>query len=141
MSLTSEAFEILEQIESVSSTNAKKQLMLDNLDNNILFNLFYWTYNPFFHFYMNWVEFPDVGNKPRPNKYPRHIVEFKCILGKLNSRKVTGNNAKDMVNKFLESCDIVEIKWYSRVIIRDLRCGVSVTTINNVYGQIGRAHV
>lgn len=136
MSLTSEAFEILEQIESVSSTNAKKQLMLDNLDNNILFNLFYWTYNPFFHFYMNWVEFPDVGNKPRPNKYPRHIVEFKCILGKLNSRKVTGNNAKDMVNKFLESCDIVEIKWYSRVIIRDLRCGVSVTTINNVYGQV-----
>ena len=48
MSLTAEAFEALEAIEQVSSTNKKKEILNDNYENNILFDLLYWTYNPFY---------------------------------------------------------------------------------------------
>lgn len=139
MSLTEQAFEILEQIESVSSTNAKKELISENIDNNILFNLFYWTYNPFLHFYMNKIDLFEVVPDKRKNgksEYPKHMVEFKRILSRLNARKETGNSARDMVQNFLKTCDSLEIKWYLRVISRDLRCGVSVTTINNMYGNV-----
>lgn len=136
MSLTAEAFEALEAIEQVSSTNKKKEILNDNYENNILFDLLYWTYNPFYHYYMNSVEIPNTDVVESVNGYSRHICEFKRILSRLNARRISGNNAKDVVYKFLEKCDSVEIKWYVRVLTRDLRCGISVTTINNVYGDV-----
>lgn len=137
MSLTLDAFRALNQIEMVRSTNAKKQILLDNIDNNILFDILYWTYNPFYHYYMNKVDIPDnVVHHKSGSIYRRHMVEFKRILGRLNARFVTGNKARDMVFEFLEKCCDLEVKWYSRILTRDLRCGISVTTINNVYGSV-----
>lgn len=136
MNLTEKAFHVLDGIEAVSSVNAKKTLLNENIDNNILFNLLYWTYNPFYHYYMNKIEAPDVGDKINTSRYPQHALEFKRILSKLNARHVTGNNARDMVFDFLKTCDSIEIKWYSRVITRDLKSGVSVTTINNIYDAV-----
>lgn len=137
MGLTNDAFMALEEIESVSSTNAKKQILADNMENNILFDILFWTYNPFYHYYMNKVELPNgVTSVKSSMRYAHHMVEFKRILGKLNARIETGNNARDMVQTFLKSCDNKEIKWYTRVLTRDLRCGISVKTINNVYGDV-----
>lgn len=137
MSLTKRAFEILDQIENTSSSNAKKELMSDNADNNILFNIFYWTYNPFYHYYMNKIEAPKVVKMTNGDKiYICNMKRFKSVLSKLNARYVTGNLAKDLVTDFLSCCDTLEQKWYMRILTRDLRCGVSTTIINRVYGDV-----
>ena len=128
------AFDVLEQIESTTSSNEKKKILNDNIDNNILFNLLYWTYNFNYHYYMNKID-DNIKTYPNDTKMKQNIFDFKKLLAKLNSRKITGNSAKDAVNYFLSSCCDIEQKWYKRVLKRDLRCGISITTINNVYGN------
>lgn len=133
--LTTEAFDVLEQIEKTSSSNEKKQWLMDNKDNNILFNLLYWTYNPFYHYYMNKIDLDCSTNKNHKG-HKHNVIKFKRILSELNNRRVTGNVARDMVINFLKTCDSIEQKWYMRVLKRDLKIGVSITTINKVYDNV-----
>lgn len=58
--------------------------------------------------------------------------EFKTILMELIDRKLTGNAAKD---KLVEVCEKTSVNtwnnWYRRILLKDLKCGVSESTINN----------
>ncbi len=55
-----------------------------------------------------------------------------AITGFIN-RDVTGNTARDMVEKMMESATKAEWnRWYRRILIKDLRCGVSEKTINKI---------
>lgn len=59
--------------------------------------------------------------------------EFKNCLLKLNKREITGNQAKNAVNIMLEKSTKDEWNYfYRRILIKDLRCGLSEKTINNV---------
>lgn len=49
------------------------------------------------------------------------------------TRDVTGNAAKDLIRSMMKSATKEQWnKWYRRILIKDLRCGVSEKTINNV---------
>ena len=55
-----------------------------------------------------------------------------AITGFVN-RDITGNTARDMVHHLMLSASQDEWNyWYRRILIKDLRCGVSEKTINNV---------
>jgi len=55
-----------------------------------------------------------------------------AITGFVN-RTVTGNTARDMVTTMMKSATKAEWNgWYRRILIKDLRCGVSEKTINKV---------
>ena len=58
---------------------------------------------------------------------------FTLAITGLVSRQVTGNTARDMVAAMMKSATKAEWNdWYRRILIKDLRCGVSEKTINNV---------
>jgi len=58
---------------------------------------------------------------------------FTLAITGLISRQVTGNTARDMVAEMMKSATKAEWNdWYRRILIKDLRCGVSEKTINNV---------
>jgi len=55
------------------------------------------------------------------------------LAKKLISRKVTGNKARELIQEHMEYATKDEWNnWYRRILRKDLRCGVSVKTVNNV---------
>jgi DNA ligase 1 len=95
-----------------------------------LFNC-YEAYNPFHVFGVRQV--PETqGLVDRPNPWPA----FWGLLESLRTRSVTGHDARDAIQAMSEQFDSEE--WNSlcrRVIIKDLRCGISEKTLNKVLGK------
>ena len=58
---------------------------------------------------------------------------FTLALTGFTTRNVTGNTARDMIQTMMKSATKREWNgWYRRILIKDLRCGVSEKTINKV---------
>jgi DNA ligase-1 len=58
---------------------------------------------------------------------------FTLALTGFTTRNVTGNTARDMIQAMMKSATKAEWNgWYRRILIKDLRCGVSEKTINKV---------
>jgi len=58
---------------------------------------------------------------------------FTLALTGFVSRGITGNTARDMVTTMMNSATQEQWNhWYRRILIKDLRCGVSEKTINKV---------
>jgi DNA ligase-1 len=95
-----------------------------------LFNC-YQAYNPFYTFNVRQV--PETeGLINRPNPWPR----FWALLEDLRTRGISGHRARDAIRECAEEFDSDE--WNNlarRVMIKDLRCGVSEKTINKVVGK------
>ena len=61
---------------------------------------------------------------------------FALAITGLVTRNVTGNTARDMVDTMMKSATRLQWnQWYRRILIKDLRCGVSEKTINKVVGK------
>jgi len=58
---------------------------------------------------------------------------FQQALDGLRSREITGNAAQLVLDTMMESATQEQWNnWYRRILIKDLRCGVSEKTVNNV---------
>jgi len=58
---------------------------------------------------------------------------FTLTLTGFVSRNVTGNTARDIIASMMKSATKAEWNgWYRRILIKDLRCGVSEKTVNKV---------
>ena len=59
--------------------------------------------------------------------------DFKKDVDLLVERKKTGHAARDLINDLMSSAKKDQWNdWYRRILIKDLRCGVSEKTVNNV---------
>ena len=64
--------------------------------------------------------------------------DFKKLLLDLNNRELTGHNARDRIFDLMRKS--MKDEWnffYRRILIKDLRCGLSEKTINNVAKKNG----
>jgi DNA ligase-1 len=95
-----------------------------------LFNC-YQAYNPFYVFGVR--QIPETtGLTNQPNPWP----VFWAMLEDLRTRGITGNRAKIRIQEVAEMFDSDEWNLMCRrVLIKDLRCGVSEKTINKVVGK------
>lgn len=76
------------------------------------------------------------GNKNAPGVSWDH---FKALAKALSERKYTGNDARDAIIGIMSSSTEIQWNnWYRRILIKDLRCGVSEKTINTVAKRHGR---
>lgn len=92
-----------------------------------LFNA-YQAYNPYYTFHIKQVE-EVAGHRDRPNIWPK----FWALLESLRTRSVTGNAAREAIAECAELFD--DNEWNlvcRRVLIKDLRCGISEKTLNKV---------
>jgi len=95
-----------------------------------LFNC-YEAYNPFHVFGVRQVP-ETAGLAGRTNPWPA----FWGLLESLRTRSVTGHAARDAIASMSEQFDSEE--WNGlcrRVIIKDLRCGISEKTLNKILGK------
>lgn len=60
-------------------------------------------------------------------------VAFKELCNLLSTRQLTGHDARDAIELALSASTQSQWnEWYRRILIKDLRCGTSETTINKV---------
>jgi len=123
--------DILESLESDNGRLAKGSVMEANKDNKLLHRFFSLAFDP----WKNW----GVAKYDRP-KTPGSrghgddiVVEFLDLLIRLDKRELKGNAAKKAVSDIIQSGDAVSQKWLERLLWRNLRCGVSVSTINKLW--------
>ena len=115
-------------------TVIEKALMAAKLGSSsaqcFLFNC-YQTYNPYYTF--NVKQVPETqGLVDQENHWP----EFWALLEELRTRSITGHRAKDKIQQLSERFDSKEWNMVCRrVIIKDLRCGISEKTLNKVLGK------
>lgn len=65
--------------------------------------------------------------------------QFMALADKLSKRQLTGHAARDAINAAAETCSQEE--WnllYRRILLKDLRCGISETTVNKVLEKINK---
>lgn len=67
---------------------------------------------------------------------------FSDIVERLVDRTITGNAARDTVAEMMSEATQAEWNgWYRRILIKDLRCGVSEKTINKVVEKINDRYI
>ena len=60
------------------------------------------------------------------------FAEFEKLANALSRREVTGHAARDTIEFYMSEATIEEWNdWYRRILIKDLKCGVSAKTVNN----------
>lgn len=70
---------------------------------------------------------------------PREL--FLELCRQLSTRTATGNHARELTLKAMEMATATEWNdWYRRILIKDLRCGVSEKTINKVVEKINERY-
>ena len=95
-----------------------------------LFNC-YQAYNPYYVFNIKKVPETD-GLVDKPNPWPK----FWAMLEALRTRSITGHNARDAIADMSQQFDSIE--WNQlcrRVLIKDLRCGITERTLNKILGK------
>ena len=91
----------------------------------------YQAYNPYYTFHIKQV--PETqGIVNAANDWPR----FWALLESLRTRSVTGGNARQSIEDLSQEFDSDEWNMICRrVLIKDLRCGISEKTLNKILGK------
>jgi DNA ligase-1 len=75
-------------------------------------------------------QIPEKTNEDGPGL---NWIDFTGLAGRLRNRELTGNDARDAVDQAVKQSTQKQWNgWYRRILIKDLRCGVSEKTINKV---------
>ena len=68
--------------------------------------------------------------------------DFLSLAESLQARNLTGHAARDAVQECADKATMEEWNdWYRRILIKDLRCGTSEKTINNVVKEINKDYM
>jgi len=133
--------DILEQLESDNSRLFKEDLLDTHRKNKLLHKVFSIVGDPYVNFYVAKFKSPKTFNHTEDDDVV--VKSFIDLLEeKLSTRELTGNDAKVAVEHFFASLDERQAKWCTRILLKNLRCGVQETTINKIWpGSISKFSV
>ena len=120
---------IIKELESDNSRLFKEKIILREMEKNnvIFFEALNFACNKLITFGIKQVPLS------KENGPGLSWIKFKEIIIKFYNREITGNNAKVKIESMITLSKKDEWNFfYRRIIIKDLRCGLSEKTINNV---------
>lgn len=123
---------LIETLAADNSRNFKIDYLRSNYDNELLKKVITLALDPFVNFYIRKI----------PNYVPAQPNQADTLdsvldsLEMLSSRQVTGNAGIEYLTKLLSSVTEDDGKVIERVIGKDLKCGVSVSTVNKVWKDL-----
>jgi len=123
--------QILELLESDNSRLFKEEVLRKNAENAELRRFLVLSFDPWKDWGVAKYEKP-VAQRP-PACGDNIIVKFMDLLERLNARELKGNAAREAVTLAMSEGDALAQKWMERLLWRNLRCGVSVATINKTW--------
>ena len=120
-------WEIIQKLETDNSRLFKESVVADNIISQEFTVGLQYALDSLVTFGVQQVPFSETDGKGLLDK------EFYAVADKLVARELTGHAARDAIQ---ELCDTAKNEqwndWYRRILIKDLRCGVSVKTVNGV---------
>lgn len=122
---------LFDQLASDAGRNFKIDLLSQHKDNDTLKRVCFLALDPFTQFYIRKI----------PTYTPAGVSKFELdftldYLGDLSSRVVTGHAAIEHLKDILESLNAEDAKVVERIIQKDLKCGVSDSTVNKVWPNL-----
>ncbi len=125
------------EIGSVSSSNEKKKILKEAFENSC-FDLFVGlnlAYNPLVTFGVKKIPLIDQTDDGYCNK---SFSDFIDLANLLKSRKLTGNAAKKEIANFASESSVDDWNNFYRLVLgKDMKSGITSTTVNNVLNDIG----
>lgn len=124
---------IIERLAESTSTKKKKEILLENVDNTLLKEVFFLALSPTIQF--NIKKIPEyspyyIFNLPGP----RYILQDALDRLKESVRNnIRGNELIGEIKNIFENLEKNDADIFRRVIQRDLECGVSEKTANSVW--------
>ena len=119
--------EFFNHLASDAGRNFKIAELEKHKGNDLLQAVINLALDPFTQFYIRKIPKYNRGIHSIP------LVQSCKQLKKLASREYTGNAAIDMLTSLLESSTPDDAKVLERIIQKDLKCGVSISTVNKVW--------
>ena len=119
---------VIRSLEDHPSRLNKESIIEAQLDNEELFEGFNLALSPYITFGVKKV--PSHGG---PDGQGLPWIAFKELCTLLSTRQLTGDDARSAIELALSASTQRQWNdWYRRILIKDLRCGVSEKTINKV---------
>ena len=121
--------EVIAKLEADNSRLAKESILADAMNEGLdeFFEGLCMTLDKLYTFGVKQV--PEATEDGQGLAWP----VFTELAQKLNSRELTGHAAQDAINLTMKIATKEQWNnWYRRILIKDLRCGVSEKTVNNV---------
>ena len=126
--MTNHCDRVITSLEEHSSRLNKEAIIEAEKDNVELFEGFNLALSPFITFGVKKV--PTHGG---PDGQGLPWVAFKELCELLRTRQLSGDAARDAIELALSASTQAQWNnWYRRILIKDLRCGVSEKTINKI---------
>jgi len=121
-------FHIIQELEADNSRLAKEAIIEREKDNAELLEGFHMALSPYITYGVK-----KVPKFTGPDGQGLPWVAFKELCNMLATRQLTGDDARDAIELALSASTAAQWNdWYRRILIKDLRCGVSEKTINKV---------
>jgi len=123
---------IIESIDSTSSRLEKESILKQHKNHQNWIKVIKTTYDPFLNFYIK--KIPEYSSSDESISLEEALDNF---LETIPTRKLTGNAAIEFTSSLLSklsSFDDQEV--FKRIIVRDLKCGINVASINKVYKNL-----
>ena len=121
---------ILKTLESDNSRLFKEKILTDNKDNPLLQRVLKSALDTHTQYYQRKI--------PEYTYSDADQMSLPWALGQLETlskREVTGNEAIDRLSNVLGSISEDDAQVIERVISKDLKCGVSISTVNKIFGK------
>lgn len=122
--------EFLKTLASDASRNFKISLLSQHKNDEVLREVIRLALDPMTQFYQRKIPIYHTGDNPHSLK--------KALpkLAKLYNREVTGNAAIEYLRLLLTEVSAQDANVLERIIQKDLRCGVSVSTANKIWPNL-----
>lgn len=128
--------EIIEELKNTSSTNKKIEILKTCKNNTGFKKILLWTYDKINtnYFVKKIPSYTEYGDLSLDTSMGLDILDSMLI--KLSTRKVTGNAALNLVQETLEQFELLDQEIIENILGRDLKCGVSTSSINKAIPKL-----
>ena len=130
-------WDVIKELESTNSRLDKERtlqmVLLQQPEDKLFWQGVNLALDPMVTFGIKQVPVKEVEDPDGPFSYELYDDGFKLAITGFVNRTYTGNLARDTIQRLMNACDKDAWNyWYRRILIKDLRCGVTETTINKV---------
>lgn len=122
---------IFMKLEATASRTEKLSILKSEKDNALLKTICRLAIDPHIQFFIR-----NIPNYTPSNNSSMSLLHAINELSSIYNRELTGNSAKSFITCLLSTMSANDANILSKIILKDLKCGVSVATVNAVWDNL-----